>query len=78
MDERGGTKGMQWGAEGGSVWRRGLKAENSVGGVKSGRDDERTCVSVPVWHERSGRGSLVWPEVEAALFGVTAPQCQLG
>lgn len=68
---------MQWGAVGGSVWRRRLKAGNKQGGegIKSGRDDERTCVTVPVWHER-GRGSLVWEE--AALFGVTAPQCQLG
>lgn len=42
----------------GDCGRRGLRAGNG-GGIKSARDDERTCVTVPVWHERR-RGSLLW------------------
>lgn len=55
--------------------RRKQSAEGGGGGIKSGRDDGRTCVTVPIWHLR-GRGSLV--REEAALFGVTAPLRQLG
>lgn len=59
----------------GALRRKQSAGGGGGGGIKSGRDDGRTCVTVPIWHLR-GRGSLV--REEAALFGVTAPLCQLG